>query len=153
MKIKYSFRQAEEGDIAMLVEFNCRMAMDTEGKILDKGVLTKGINNLLTDLNKGFYIVAEHLTDGVVGALMVTKEWSEWRNGYFWWIQSVFVKEEHRRKGVYSGLYSTIKNSAKMTNGCCGLRLYVEKDNIAAQSTYIALGMKETNYRFFEEEF
>ena len=149
----YNYRVANESDISSLIEFNCDMALDTENKVLDKRLLKQGIINLLSDSNKGFYMVAEHSKDGVVGALMVTKEWSEWRNGYFWWVQSVFVVKEHRRKGVYSGLYSRIKSSAKENTECCGLRLYVEKDNVIARDTYIALGMKETNYRFFEEEF
>ena len=84
---------------------------------------------------------------------MLTFEWSDWRNGRFWWIQSVYVAPEHRRKGVYTALHEHVRNAARADKECCGLRLYVERENTGAQATYLAMGMVETHYRLYEEEF
>ncbi len=146
------YRLGIKSDLENLVEFNYRMALETEDKELDRNCLQRGVLNMLSDTNKGFYLVAEHNTDGVIASLMITKEWSDWRDGYFWWVQSVYVKENYRRRGIYRRLYQNVKNIAQKSNNCCGLRLYVEKENLIAQSTYLALGMQETHYKFFEEE-
>jgi ribosomal protein S18 acetylase RimI-like enzyme len=97
-----------------------------------------------------FYVVAED-DGGLVGSLMVTKEWSDWRNGSFWWIQSVYVRPEVRRRGVYRSLYRHVQNLAAADPGVCGFRLYVDRENVVAQGTYGALGMKATRYLVFEE--
>jgi GNAT superfamily N-acetyltransferase len=146
------FRLAKESDLECLVEFNYRMAAETEDRELDRKCLRQGVLSTLNDISKGFYLIAEHDIAGVIASLMITKEWSDWRNGHFWWVQSVFVKKDYRGKGVYRRLYEDVKDRAKEDGCCCGLRLYVEKENLIAQRAYFALGMKETYYKLFEEE-
>ena len=143
-------RVATPTDAGVLVEFNAAMALETEGKELLPEVIGAGVRSLLQRESSGFYLVAE---DGgrVVGSLLVTKEWSDWRNGDFWWIQSVYVRPEFRRRGVYKRLYRHIQEMAAKDPGVCGFRLYVERENSRAQTTYRALGMKETRYLVFEE--
>jgi ribosomal protein S18 acetylase RimI-like enzyme len=126
------------------------MALETESKILDPSVLSQGVATLLENPDLGFYVVAEY--DGiVVGALMVTTEWSDWRNGVFWWIQSVYVQPEFRRQGVYRRLYGFVQDVAAKDPKVCGFRLYVAEDNTAAQQVYKTLGMSPTHYRIFED--
>ncbi|MCE5249373.1 GNAT family N-acetyltransferase [bacterium] len=126
------------------------MAYETEGKELSNEALSAGVRYLLNHPEHGFYVVAE--IDGeVAGSLMVTYEWSDWRNGVIWWIQSVYVRPEYRRRGVYRSLYAEVKKMAAAQKNVCGFRLYVEKRNTAAQRTYAALGMHEANYKFYEE--
>jgi ribosomal protein S18 acetylase RimI-like enzyme len=98
----------------------------------------------------GFYLVVE-LDNGIQASLMVTTEWSDWRNGMFWWIQSVYVRPQYRRQGLYRELYERVKELAEQEPAICGFRLYVERDNTAAQQTYRSLGMSETEYKLFEE--
>ena len=131
------------------------MAKETEEKVLLPDVVLAGVNTLLKNPSQGFYIVAE-IDFKVVGCLMITKEWSDWRNGVFWWIQSVFVKKEYRRRGIYRSMYQFIKELAndKLANDkedVCGFRLYVEQDNNIAQETYRVLGMTQLPYLMFEE--
>ena len=126
------------------------MAKETESKELIAGVITAGVKALLAKPELGFYLMAEqHGT--VAGSLMVTTEWSDWRNGSFWWIQSVYVLPANRKQGVYRRLYEFVKSEAEQNKRVCGFRLYVEKGNITAQKAYAALGMHETDYKFFEE--
>src|SRR5687767_2081422 len=144
------FRLATAGDAAVLAEFNAAMALETEGKELLPEVIGAGVRSLLAKPASGFYLLAE--TEGqVVGSLLVTKEWSDWRNGDFWWIQSVYVRPAWRRQGVYKRLYRHVQELAAKDPGVCGFRLYVERENKQAQSTYRTLGMKETRYLVFEE--
>jgi ribosomal protein S18 acetylase RimI-like enzyme len=110
------------------------------------------VRYLLEHPDEGRYLVAE-IGAEVVGALMVTFEWSDWRNGRFWWIQSVYVRPESRRRGVYRAMHARVRDEARSDPQCCGLRLYVEKDNIGAQATYSSLAMRRTDYLLFEEEF
>jgi ribosomal protein S18 acetylase RimI-like enzyme len=143
-------RVATPDDAATLVEFNAAMARETERKELLPEVIGAGVRSLLANPASGFYVLAEE--DGqVVGSLMITKEWSDWRNGDFWWIQSVYVQPEARRRGVYRSLYRHVQDLAAADPGVCGFRLYVDRDNAAAQGTYGALGMKPTRYLVFEE--
>lgn len=135
-----------------LVEFNRRMAKETEGLELDRAVLEEGVRGIFENSQRGFYLVAE-IGDEVAGSLMVTKEWSDWRNGDFWWVQSVFVRPEFRRRGVFALLYQYLRDEACETDRVCGCRLYVEKDNEAARSTYKRRGFKETPYRMYEDTF
>ena len=126
------------------------MALETERKVLLPRVIGAGVRGLLRRPDSGFYTVAER--DGeVIGALMVTKEWSDWRNGDFWWIQSVYVRPEFRRRGVYRRLYRHLQALAANKRAVCGFRLYVERDNRRAQATYRASGMERTRYLVFEE--
>ncbi|MFQ3189727.1 MAG: ribosomal protein S18 acetylase RimI-like enzyme [Paraglaciecola sp.] len=126
------------------------MAWETEQKRLDEDILTKGVDALIVDENKGFYLVAEQ-NNIVVGSLMVTTEWSDWRNGVFWWVQSVYIMPEFRRKGIYAKLYAQVKALAEQSKNVCGFRLYVEKENLIAQKTYESLGMHQTHYLMYEE--
>jgi ribosomal protein S18 acetylase RimI-like enzyme len=116
--------------------------------------LTAGVRNLLRNDQYGFYVVAEAADSAgrkeVVGSLMVTYEWSDWRDAVFWWIQSVYVAPESRRRGIYRRLYEFVKDLAAQQN-VCGFRLYVERENVAAQRTYERLGMTEAHYKMYEE--
>ncbi|MBC8141281.1 MAG: GNAT family N-acetyltransferase [Armatimonadetes bacterium] len=144
-------RAATDTDATTIAQFNRAMAQETEHKTLDEGTVNAGVRGLLTRPDYGFYLVAE--SEGrVIGCLLVTFEWSDWRNGLFWWIQSVYVRPEARRRGVFRALYRAVEAKADENENVCGLRLYVERDNAAAQETYRALGMEETAYRLFETE-
>jgi ribosomal protein S18 acetylase RimI-like enzyme len=142
-------RLATPADAAVLIEFNAAMARETEGKDLLPEVIGAGVHSLLANPAAGFYVIAE--AERVLAALMITKEWSDWRNGSFWWIQSVYVRPEARRQGIYRRLYRHVQEMAAKDPKVCGFRLYVERENRAAQATYGALGMKETRYLVFEE--
>ena len=112
--------------------------------------MLRGVEAVLSDPGHGFYVVAD--TGGeIAGSLLVTFEWSDWRNGRFWWIQSVYVRPAYRRRGVYRALHEFVRDRARSTGGVVGLRLYVERENAVAQRTYAALGMDETPYRMYEE--
>ena len=143
-------RRARPGDAPAIAAFNAAMALETEGKRLFPDVVGTGVRSLLRNPKAGFYVVAEN-GERVVGALMITKEWSDWRNGAFWWIQSVYVRPEFRRQGVYRRLYRHVQGLAKKDRRVCGFRLYVERENRRAQATYRALGMAKTRYLVFEE--
>ena len=145
-------RVAEDGDLETLAKFNIALAWETERKKLDPPVITKGLRMLLDNPEHGFYTVAE-IAGRVVGCIMVTYEWSDWRCGRFWWIQSVYVDPEFRRRGVFRRLYEFLKDRAARENNVSGFRLYVEHSNHAGQSTYAGVGMKEISYKFFEESF
>lgn len=142
-------RQAEVEDRDRIVLFNQAMARETEGRTLDRARLTDGVAGMLADSSRGRYFVAE---DGgeIVGQLAVTVEWSDWRNAEIWWIQSVYVARSHRRQGTYRQLHSYIRELARASR-VAGLRLYVERDNESAQSTYESLGMQRSPYVMYEE--
>ncbi|MFQ3334590.1 MAG: GNAT superfamily N-acetyltransferase [Woeseiaceae bacterium] len=142
-------RIGEPKDIAILAENNIAMAMETENKILNKDTITQGVSSIINDRVKGIYWVME-IDDNLVGQLMITYEWSDWRNGTMWWIQSVFVPEGYRRQGVYSSLYENLVNLADSDHDCCGIRLYVEKNNTRAAETYSKLGMVNAGYEIME---
>ena len=143
-------RLAVAGDARTLAGFNQAMALETEAKVLADGVALSGVEAALRDPVHGFYVVAETGRD-IVGSLLVTYEWSDWRNGRIWWIQSVYVRPGHRRRGVYRALHDFVRARARSTGGVVGLRLYVERENATAQRTYAALGMRETPYLVYEE--
>ena len=145
-----TIRIATRDDAETIAGFNVAMARETEDKPLDPDVVRAGVKGLLDEPNRGFYLVAAR-DSVVVGSLMITTEWSDWRNGTFWWVQSVYVRPEARRQGVYSALYAAVKERAAATDTVCGVRLYVERDNAGARQTYQALGMRETSYRMYEE--
>ena len=148
----YTIRKATVTDAESLIQFNTSMALETENKKLDRDKIEPGVMGLFENPQYGFYMVAEH-KGTVVGSLMVTTEWSDWRNGVFWWIQSVYVIPEYRRKGVYRAMYKKINEMSKSDHSqkVCGFRLYVEKENVIAQKTYKDLGMSETHYKMFED--
>ena len=126
------------------------MALETEGKVLKDTSLRPGVEAVFADVNKGFYVVAEE-GGNIIGGLLVTFEWSDWRNAWFWWIQSVYILPESRGKGIYRGLYDFVKREANRAGDVCGFRLYVERENINARSVYDRLGMQESNYLMYEE--
>lgn len=143
-------RKAQAEDADSLVEFNQAMALETEGKRLDAQILQSGVKAVFQDERKGFYVVAE--SEGkIVGGLMITFEWSDWRNGWFWWIQSVYILPDFRRRGIYRLLYDFVKARAAEKSGVCGFRLYVEKENERAQKVYETLGMDKSHYLMYEE--
>ena len=143
-------RDAVPTDLPQLVGFACLMAWETEHKRLDAEVVGRGIGAMFEQPARGRYFVAER--DGeVVGTLMLTYEWSDWRAGDWWWIQSVYVVEAARRGGVFSALYRHVREAAAARGDVCGLRLYVEHDNRQALATYGALGMQDAGYRMLED--
>ena len=144
-------RRARLEDLDLLVEFNAAMARETEGKVLDLGLVRPGVEAVLRDEALGFYLVAER-GGQVAGQLLITYEWSDWRNALFWWIQSVYVLPPHRRTGVYRALHGYVTSEAESA-GVCGLRLYVDQDNEAAQGVYASLGMGQARYYMYEVEF
>ena len=145
-------RRAVASDADFVAESNIAMALETEGMALDATVVGPGVAAVLADDSLGFYLVAE--IDGrPAGQLMVTYEWSDWRNGLWWWIQSVYVRPEFRRRGVYSALHRHVEGAARAEGGVCGLRLYVEQENTRAQQVYQSLDMYPTRYHMYEVEF
>ena len=142
-------RRARPTDEPVLVAFNTAIAWETEHKKLDPTILTAGVRAVLADPNRGFYTVVERAGE-VVGQMMITFEWSDWRNGWFWWIQSVYVREDARRGGVFRVLYRAIADQAATDPSVIGLRLYFETDNKRAQATYRSMGMTDTTYGMME---
>ncbi len=145
-----TIRGAEPNDADTVAEFNIAMAWETERKHLDPATVAQGVRAVLAEASHGFYVVAV-VADEVVGSLLVTYEWSDWRCGQFWWIQSVYVKPERRRLGIFKELHRFVREQASQRPDVCGLRLYVEQANHIAQKTYAQLGMEETPYHVYEE--
>jgi GNAT superfamily N-acetyltransferase len=132
------------------------MALETEQRQLDADRVRRGALSLLNDPAKGTYFVAEVSSDGaqsVVGQLLITYEWSDWRNGNFWWIQSVFVAEPFRGRGVFRALFHHVRQLAGARPDVCGMRLYMDAHNASARQAYDRLGLKRTNYELFEMDF
>lgn len=144
-----NLRMATVRDIDNITLFNTEMAFETESINLDQADLRLGIAAVLSDSNLGFYLISE-LEGVMIGQILITKEWSDWRNGWFWWIQSVFVEPNHRRKGVYSAMYKKIVDMADREGNVCGLRLYVDRDNLSAKQVYSHLGMSQSHYDLYE---
>jgi len=143
-------RVGTETEVGSIVSFNRAMAWETEKKELQEQTVIDGVRGLLARPDRGFYLVA--ISEGrPVGCLLVTYEWSDWRNAVWWWVQSVYVLPEFRGKGLYKLLYSEVRRLAKEKSGVCGFRLYVEKENTRAQQIYEHLGMREAPYLMFEE--
>ena len=145
-------RKARPSDALVIANFNYRLAHETESLLLNPTTVKRGVRALLNDPAKGVYFVAEE-RGLVVGQLLITYEWSDWRNGQFWWVQSVYVAQDHRRAGVFSAMFSHIQQLAKSKRAVCGLRLYVEASNRRAQSVYEHFGMSPTHYKIFETSF
>jgi GNAT superfamily N-acetyltransferase len=145
-----TIREATAADHAVVVEFNRLLAEESEGKVLDPAVLSAGVTALWADPHKGRYFLA--LEDGdVLGQLGLTFEWSDWRNGWMWWIQSVYVRPETRRRGVFRALYEHVQRAALRDPQVIGLRLYVERGNHVAQQTYARMRMQATGYIVLEK--
>jgi GNAT superfamily N-acetyltransferase len=157
----FRIREAQSADTDLLARWAIAMAWESEHKRLDPDTIQAGIAAGIADPAKARYFVAMqdaslagHETVGVpAGTLMLTREWSDWRNGDWWWIQSVYVAPEHRRRGVFAALYRHVEQLARGTAGVIGLRLYVERDNANAQRTYAALGLHDAGYQIYETEF
>ena len=147
--MKLTIRDARRDDLDALVRWNAAMAWETEGKRLDPAVLARGVAGVFDEPRRGFYLIAER--DGeAVGSLLVTCEWSDWRCGDFWWIQSVYVTEAARRGSVFRALYADVTHRARAAQAV-GLRLYVETENQRAQATYEGLGMERCHYFMYEQ--
>ncbi len=149
---KILIRNAIEADATVIAEFNIALCRETEGKELNRDTVLKGVTNFLADPKRGLYFIAE-LNGGIVGQTAITYEWSDWRNGEFWWIQSVFVHPDHRGSGIFRALYQHVESLAKQDEHCCGIRLYMERDNATAGKAYDRLGFKKTGYEVFETIF
>jgi ribosomal protein S18 acetylase RimI-like enzyme len=143
-------RLARRRDAPTLVAFNRAMALETERKVLLPEVIGAGVRGLLARPASGFYVVAERSGE-VIGALLITTEWSDWRNGDFWWVQSVYVLPEQRGRGVYRRLYRYVRRLAARRRSVVGFRLYVDHANARARRVYRSLGMKQTRYAVFEQ--
>jgi len=142
-------RKATVEDAEFLVRGNAQMALETENLSLEIDRLRSGVHAVFDDPRRGFYLIAE-ASGTRVGQMMITYEWSDWRNSVFWWIQSVYTTPECRRRGVFRALYAQAAALAQMEGTVCGLRLYVDGHNGEAQATYRRCGMHETAYRMFE---
>jgi GNAT superfamily N-acetyltransferase len=141
-------RKAIPSDVSSIVDFQLKMAWETENIKLIPEIVTNGVEAVFNNQSKGQYFVAE--SDGkVVASLLITYEWSDWRNCNVWWFQSVFVMPELRRNGIFRKMYNYIKKLAEEQD-IAGLRLYVETRNSGAQKTYEALGMNSEHYAFYE---
>ena len=159
--MQIDIREATLDDVPLLAQWNAAMASETEGKVLDEGTILAGVQAGVADPGKARYFIAvgTALTGGretfaaPIGTLMLTREWSDWRNGEWWWIQSVYVEPGYRRRGVLSALYRHVEQLARDSAGVIGLRLYVERDNAVAKKTYAALGMNDAGYRIYESQF
>lgn len=149
-------RPARLEDVDILAQFSSAMAMETEGRTLDAQRLRQGTAAVFDSPDRGFYRVAEipgPPANHVIGQLLVTFEWSDWRNANFWWLQSVYVDPTWRRKGVYRRLHDAVLREARSRPDVCGVRLYVERENRAAQAAYVRVGLAASGYQVFEEDF
>lgn len=161
MSAPLRIREAHAHDRDLLAQWALAMALETEHKQLDEATVRAGMEAGISDPAKARYFVAmrESTVAGretiaaPAGTLMLTREWSDWRNGDWWWIQSVYVPPEHRRQGVFAALYRHVEALARGTPGVVGLRLYVERENVNAQRTYASLGMADAGYAIYEAEF
>ncbi|MDO4510212.1 MAG: GNAT family N-acetyltransferase [Bacteroidales bacterium] len=146
----FAIKVGEAAEVEAIAQFQVDMAAESEGTVLHKATVLEGVRAVVEDEKKGKYFVA--MADGAcIGSLMLTMEWSDWNNGWYWWIQSVYVRPEYRRRGVFSALYQAVRQAARQA-GVSQLRLYVDKTNERAQNTYQKLGMHESHYLMYEEE-
>lgn len=149
MPYELSVRIADSRDVEILAHSNMALAWETEKTKLSLPVVTKGVEELLANPRHGFYAVAE-VNKQVVGCVF---EWSDWRCGLYWWLQSIYVAPEFRQKGVFSRLYDFLRERASQEKNVCGFRLYVERHNNVAQRTYRSVGMGEAGYEVYQELF
>lgn len=144
-------RDASTEDIETIVDFNERLASETEGKTLDRAVLARGVRSALADPDRLRYWVAVDNDGRILGQAAVTREWSDWRSGWIWWFQSVYVRQDARQRGVFRSLYAHVREAALRADDVIGLRLYVENENTAAQRSYASVGMMPGGYHVYEE--
>ena len=142
-------RKAKQEDIPQIIKFQQQMAQETEDLTLVDQKIKKGVEAVFNDPEKGFYIVATS-NSSVVASMLITSEWSDWRNGYFLWIQSLYVIPTFRKQGVFRNMYQYIKQTVVETANYLGLRLYVEENNNTAIDVYMNVGMKGCHYKMFE---
>lgn len=150
MQCDVLIRTAEAKDVETIAELNMAMAWETEHTRLSQPTLTRGIQSVLDDPSHGFYVVAES-DEQVVGCLLITFEWSDWRCGQFWYIQSLYIRPPFRRQGIFRKLHEFVKTEALGRRNVCGIRLYVEQSNQVAQRTYEQIGMHTLSYRMYEQ--
>ena len=148
--INFVVSRGEVCDIDTIVQFQAEMAMESEGCVLNKEKVIKGVTAAMLDDSKGIYWVAKY-EGRIIGSLMITREWSDWNNEWYWWIQSVYVTPAYRKQGVYKAMYQKVKDAAK-ENNVSQIRLYADKTNLSAQKAYQSLGMHVSHYLMFEEE-
>lgn len=145
-----TIRPAEIADLETIVEFNYKLAAESEQKVLSLDTLRAGVRELLSDPHRGRYFVAI-VDQRIVGQIMITFEWSDWRNGELWWLQSVYIDPTHRRQGICRALHQHVSELARRTPGVVGIRLYVEENNHAAHRTYESVGLKRAGYFVMEQ--
>lgn len=136
-------------DSEIITGFNIELCRETEGKELDRQTVLSGVTRFIKEPRHGYYFVAEQ-ENQIIGQTAITYEWSDWRNGELWWIQSVYVLREHRGRGVFKALLNHVKQLGEADKHCCGIRLYMERDNHTARASYLKLGFAETGYEVFE---
>lgn len=149
VKFNRIVREARESDALLIARNNIQLALETEGMNLEERAALKGVETVLSDSNRGFYLIVED-NGQLIGQCLITKEWSDWRNGYFWWVQSVYVDKDWRGKGIFSSIFEKIQSMARERIDVVGLRLYVDRENASARGVYIKLGMKESRYIMYE---
>jgi GNAT superfamily N-acetyltransferase len=145
-------RRAEPRDVPAIVAHNLAMAEETEGRALDQETAARGVGAVFADPSNGCYFVAER-NGRIIGQCMVTCEWSDWRCGNFWWIQSVYIEQQWRRRGIFTLLYTSLLQDARARGDVVGIRLYVDRDNRAAQQVYRSLGIPEAHYILYDLDF
>lgn len=148
--MNWKVEKGTEADAGKIAEFQIDMSLESEGAILDRDKILNGVRAGLSDPAKGTYYIVRTESGETAGSLLVTKEWSDWNNCWYWWIQSVFVKPEYRRQGAFTYLYETVRAFAKQEGSTC-LRLYVDRSNRKAQKCYKKQGMDECHYLMYEE--
>lgn len=151
MEYNWNIGQGTFADAPAIARFQVEMAEESEGTTLDYALVLRGVTEGLKDTLKGTYFVARNEQGEAIASLLVTREWSDWRCAWYWWIQSVYVSQSYRRKGVYRAMYEAVKNAAKEAGAPC-VRLYVDRTNSQGLATYQALGMTESHYLFYEED-
>ena len=149
-KLDWNIREARPGDWPAIAELNRLLALETEGKTLDMRLVEPGVRRLISEPALGRYFLAE-ATDRVIGQLAITFEWSDWRNGMLWWLQSVYVAAAWRGRGVFRSLYQYVENLGRRDADVCGIRLYVDERNTAAHGVYEALGFERAGYLVLEK--
>ena len=143
-----TIRKAKQSDVETIVDFQQKMAWETEQLTLVNEIVTKGVNAVFENTTRGQYWITEE-NNVIIASLLITYEWSDWRNTNVWWFQSVYVLPAFRRTGIFRSMYAQVKKEA-VKQGIAGLRLYVEANNLRAQKTYEALGMKSEHYTMYE---
>ena len=142
-------RKATTDDIRTIAAFQQKMAYETESLELDSEVLLEGVGNVFRDPSKGFYLVAQE-KESIIASMLLTPEWSDWRNSLFLWIQSLYVIPAYRRKGVFRMMYDHVQQMVRESDGYAGIKLYVDQGNERAQEAYRRVGMKASHYNLFE---